>query len=194
MRAVHLHIARWAASRSDPSPPGPAFPTSRPDASDHQLWLGKETRFRHPCYCKPWCPEIIRRDWLAARHTERHTSDWKKRTLLQLWWSSRLSTESAISLTLRLLNSGLSWAALPSSVVQTGVKSRGWENRTPQLMEETLSSLMGNGMTLEAQYWHLRENNHALVNYNYDLKSWNHDILSHIYQMKSQIFYLINMI
>lgn len=41
--------------------------------------------------------------------------------------------ERAIIFTLRLLNSGASLAARPSSVVQTGVKSRGWEKRMPHL-------------------------------------------------------------
>lgn len=72
MCAVHLRIARWAASRSDPSPPGPACPASPPDASQHPLWLGKGTRFRTPRYCKPRCPEIIHGDSLAAGHSERH--------------------------------------------------------------------------------------------------------------------------
>ena len=43
------------------------------------------------------------------------------------------STESAITLTLRLSNSALSLATRPSSVVQTGVKSAGCENSTPHL-------------------------------------------------------------
>lgn len=157
MCAVHLRIARWAASRSDPSPPGPACPASWPDASPHPLWLGKGTRFLSLRYCKPRCPEIIHGDSLAARHSERDTTDWKKRTLLQPWWSSRLSTESAISLTLRLLNSGLSWAALPSSVVHTGVKSRGWENRTPQLTRK--NSVHSRGSPLPP---HKNKINHAL--------------------------------
>lgn len=134
---LHLHIWHWVASRSGPSPPGPASPVSPPAPADHPLWWERETRSQAPCYCKPWCPEIRHRDSLPVHLTEAHTSDWQSQTLLQLWCCSRLSTESAISFTLRLLNSGLSWAALPSSVVQTGVKSRGWENRTPQLMEET---------------------------------------------------------
>lgn len=45
--------------------------------------------------------------------------------------------ERAIIFTLRLLNSGASLAARPSSVVQTGVKSRGWEKRMPHLKEES---------------------------------------------------------
>src|SRR5580658_8945423 len=43
------------------------------------------------------------------------------------------STESPISLALRLSNSGLAFENAPSSVVQTGVKSLGWEKRIPQL-------------------------------------------------------------
>lgn len=46
-------------------------------------------------------------------------------TLLQERWSGTLSIERAIIFTLRLLNSGASFAARPSSVVQTGVKSLG---------------------------------------------------------------------
>src|SRR5258708_24801113 len=42
------------------------------------------------------------------------------------------STLSPISLTPRLSNSGLSRAIAPSSVVQTGVKSFGWENNSAQ--------------------------------------------------------------
>lgn len=44
--------------------------------------------------------------------------------------------ERAIIFTLRLLNSAASFAARPSSVVHTGVKSRGWENRMPHLEGE----------------------------------------------------------
>src|SRR3954453_15602980 len=40
------------------------------------------------------------------------------------------STERPITFTLRLSNSGLIFAMYPSSVVQTGVKSLGWENST----------------------------------------------------------------
>ena len=48
-------------------------------------------------------------------------------------WDSTESTERPISLALRLSNSGLALEKAPSSVVQTGVKSLGWEKRMPQL-------------------------------------------------------------
>ncbi len=48
-------------------------------------------------------------------------------------WSSTGSTLRPISFTPRLSNSGLSRAAVPSSVVQTGVKSFGCEKSTAQL-------------------------------------------------------------
>ena len=48
-------------------------------------------------------------------------------------WDSTESTERPISLALRLSNSGLALEKAPSSVVQTGVKSLGWEKRIPQL-------------------------------------------------------------
>src|ERR1700760_4206256 len=44
------------------------------------------------------------------------------------------STDSPISLTPRLSNSGFSLASAPSSVVQTGVKSFGCENSSAQLL------------------------------------------------------------
>src|SRR5258706_13335517 len=44
-------------------------------------------------------------------------------------WEVTSSTLIAIILQLRFSNSPLSLAAVPSSVVQTGVKSLGWENR-----------------------------------------------------------------
>src|ERR1700676_5231961 len=44
------------------------------------------------------------------------------------------STLSPISLTPRLSNSGFNLASAPSSVVQTGVKSFGCENRSAQLL------------------------------------------------------------
>ena len=47
-------------------------------------------------------------------------------------WSSTESTETAIGLALRAANSPDSAAVRPSSVVQTGVKSAGWENSTAQ--------------------------------------------------------------
>src|SRR5262245_12989329 len=47
-------------------------------------------------------------------------------------WLSTGSTERAMTLVSRLSNSGLSFAIDPSPVVQTGVKSFGCENRTPQ--------------------------------------------------------------
>jgi hypothetical protein len=50
-----------------------------------------------------------------------------------LVWFSTGSTLRPITFTLRLSNSGLSFAIVPSSVVQTGVKSFGCENRMAQL-------------------------------------------------------------
>src|SRR6516225_591585 len=44
------------------------------------------------------------------------------------------STDKPISLTPRLSNSGFNFASAPSSVVQTGVKSFGWENSIAQLL------------------------------------------------------------
>ena len=44
-----------------------------------------------------------------------------------------VSTDSAMTLTLRLSNSPLSLATRPSSVVHTGVKSAGCEKSTPHL-------------------------------------------------------------
>src|SRR5580692_2919258 len=51
-----------------------------------------------------------------------------------LEWRSTGSTESPINLTPRLSNSGFSLASAPSSVVQTGVKSFGCENKSAQLL------------------------------------------------------------
>src|ERR1700687_574697 len=50
-------------------------------------------------------------------------------SLTQDLWSLTGSTLSPIILVLRLSNSGFKPAMYPSSVVQTGVKSFGWENR-----------------------------------------------------------------
>ena len=60
-------------------------------------------------------------------------------TLLQALWSSTLSIDKAIIFTPRFLNSSVSFAAQASSVVQTGVKSLGWENRIPHLHRKTQS-------------------------------------------------------
>src|SRR5713226_1657715 len=49
-------------------------------------------------------------------------------------WLVTGSTESPISLTPRLSNSGFNFASTPSSVVQTGVKSLGCENSSAQLL------------------------------------------------------------
>src|SRR3954467_13764824 len=46
-------------------------------------------------------------------------------------WLSTGSTDSPMIFVFRRSNSGLMLAMEPSSVVHTGVKSRGWENRTP---------------------------------------------------------------
>src|ERR1700728_3008825 len=51
----------------------------------------------------------------------------------QLLCDSTPSTERPISLALRLSNSPLALEKAPSSVVHTGVKSFGWENKIPQL-------------------------------------------------------------
>ncbi len=48
-------------------------------------------------------------------------------------WSSALSTEMPITLVLRFSHSSASCATAPNSVVQTGVKSLGCENRIAQL-------------------------------------------------------------
>src|SRR5207244_6044467 len=50
----------------------------------------------------------------------------------QRLWSSTESTERPMILALRLSNCGFSFAMVPSSVVQTGVKSFGCENKTAQ--------------------------------------------------------------
>src|ERR1700756_1938464 len=50
------------------------------------------------------------------------------------WWLVTGSTDSPMILTPRLSNSGFSRAMVPSSVVQTGVKSFGCENSTTQLL------------------------------------------------------------
>ena len=49
-----------------------------------------------------------------------------------LLWLVTGSTDSPMIFTLRLSNSGFNRAMVPSSVVQTGVKSLGWENSTTQ--------------------------------------------------------------
>jgi hypothetical protein len=41
-------------------------------------------------------------------------------------WSPTESTDTPMTLVLRLVHSGPSCATAPNSVVQTGVKSRGW--------------------------------------------------------------------
>jgi len=51
-------------------------------------------------------------------------------SLAHLSWSETGSTEIARIFVLRRSNSGLIRAMYPSSVVQTGVKSFGWENST----------------------------------------------------------------
>src|SRR5262252_6853967 len=48
-------------------------------------------------------------------------------------WSSTGSAERPMIFTLRLSNSAFIFAIVPSSVVQTGVKSLGCENRTAHL-------------------------------------------------------------
>src|ERR1700728_1235796 len=52
-------------------------------------------------------------------------------SFFQPLWDSTESTERPMILALRLSNSPLALAKAPSSVVQTGVKSFGWENSTP---------------------------------------------------------------
>ena len=53
-------------------------------------------------------------------------------SLAHFSWLPSPSTERPITFTPRLSNSPFSFATRPSSVVQTGVKSFGWENNTPQ--------------------------------------------------------------
>jgi hypothetical protein len=52
-------------------------------------------------------------------------------SLSQVLWDSTESTDRPISFVLRLSNSPLTFEKAASSVVQTGVKSFGCENRTP---------------------------------------------------------------
>lgn len=54
-------------------------------------------------------------------------------SFIQLLCESTGSQERAMHFTLRLENSGTSDATAPSSVVHTGVKSAGCENRIPHL-------------------------------------------------------------
>src|SRR5580765_1172488 len=53
------------------------------------------------------------------------------------------STLRPMTFALRLSNSGLRRATEPSSVVQTGVKSLGWENKTPQELPSHSWNLSG---------------------------------------------------
>src|SRR5215468_7743089 len=64
-------------------------------------------------------------------------------SLTQPRCASSGSTDRPTTLTLRLSNSGLSADTRPSSVVQTGVKSLGCENRTPQLVPRYWWKLIG---------------------------------------------------
>ena len=64
-------------------------------------------------------------------------------SLIHVLWLSIVFAESPMSLTPRLVNSGSSLANAPSSVVQTGVKSSGWEKSTTQLSPMNLWKLMG---------------------------------------------------
>src|SRR5687768_4737852 len=64
-------------------------------------------------------------------------------SLAQPAWLSVGSTERPITLTPRCSNSGFSLATTPSSVVQTGVKSLGWENSTTQEFPAQLWKLIG---------------------------------------------------
>src|ERR1700761_5922729 len=63
-------------------------------------------------------------------------------SLIHSLCDSALSPDNAIVFTLRLSNSLASLAVRPSSVVQTGVKSAGCENRTPQLSPSHSWNLM----------------------------------------------------
>src|ERR1700685_957808 len=64
-------------------------------------------------------------------------------SLIHSLCDSALSTDNAIVFTLRLSNSLASLAVRPSSVVQTGVKSAGCENSTPQLSPSHSWNLTG---------------------------------------------------
>lgn len=55
-------------------------------------------------------------------------------SLIQLWCESTASQDKAIHLILRFVNSGIRDATAPNSVVHTGVKSAGCENRIPHLL------------------------------------------------------------
>src|SRR6266702_1624284 len=63
-------------------------------------------------------------------------------SLIHSLCDSLLSTDNAIVFTLRLSNSLANFAVRPSSVVQTGVKLAGCENRTPQLSPSHSWNLM----------------------------------------------------
>src|SRR5258708_36184926 len=63
-------------------------------------------------------------------------------SLIHSLCDSALSTDNAIVFTLRFSNSPASFAVKPSSVVQTGVKSAGCENSTPQLSPSQSWNLM----------------------------------------------------
>src|SRR5579864_5434742 len=63
-------------------------------------------------------------------------------SLIHSLCDSALSTDKAIVFTLRFSNSPASLAVNPSSVVQTGVKSAGCENSTPQLSPSHSWNLM----------------------------------------------------
>ena len=64
-------------------------------------------------------------------------------SLIQRWWESTPLALRPISLTPRAVNSGSSLAKAPSSVVQMGVKSSGWEKRMAHLSPMKSWKLMG---------------------------------------------------
>lgn len=53
-------------------------------------------------------------------------------SLIHSLWDGMPSADKPINLTFLASNSGFNAAKAPNSVVQTGVKSAGWENKTPQ--------------------------------------------------------------
>ena len=73
------------------------------------------------------------------------------------------STLRPMILTLRLSNSGLSRAVSPSSVVQTGVKSLGCENRTPQLLPIHSWNLIGPCVVVAVKSGAMSPNRIAMV-------------------------------
>src|ERR1700752_1660285 len=86
-------------------------------------------------------------------------------SLIQPLCEASGSTLTAITLTFRFSNSALIFATVPSSVVQTGVKSAGCENKTPHELPSQLWKSIDPSVVIAVKFGDMSPNRNDIYSF-----------------------------